>query len=86
MTNPEPRMEDAVWDAKSRRRHVSASTLLLHQMVVGQVKRIYHTDVQCVGNGGDCSLTGAIGRLRKRGWRCETYHEGLHIVVVRRLA
>ena len=87
MITQEPIMENAVWSPPhAGGRRPSASTLLLRQMAVGQVKRIYHPDLRCEGTGESCTLVSAVTRVRKKGWRCETYHEGPHILVVRRLA
>jgi len=85
--------EDAEWLPSARqlggtkgRGHSSRSSQLLGELEVGDVKRIYHSDIHCHKGkvGYHCGLSGARDRLRKHGFVFSIYHEAEHIAIVAR--
>jgi len=78
----EVRIEDAEWNPYKYGRAQSKSVAFLRSLKPGDVKRIYHPDLQCNKTDGTCSLTQAITRLRKEGWKIKAYHEAPHILIV----
>ena len=81
------KIEDAEWDDDVRKgRNASKSVAALRLLVPGDIKRIVHDDLYCgYSHGKACTLSQEIGRLRRKGWHLEYYHEAEHVLVVRRL-
>jgi len=78
-------VEEAEWQ-RPPRRGPSKSLEALQAMKVGDVKRIIHNDVCCrQGDHPSCTLLQGMVRLRKKGWKLESYHEKPGVLVVRRL-
>lgn len=76
------KVEDAMWGPKHRRK--SESTRAVQNLNVGDCKRIVHDDVKC--DIRNCALNHVMVRLRKQGWKIESYHESHGVLVVKRLA
>jgi len=79
---------NAEWNPPQSITQASNSTQLLYAMNKGQTLKITHYDVKCTCGGGsgdaNCSLSGAVSKLRKKGWKIEYYHEEPGVAVFRR--
>jgi len=79
---------DAEWNPPQNITQQSNSTKILYDMKKGQTLRVVHHDVKCTCGGGSsdasCSLSGAVSKLRKKGWKIEYYHEEPGVAVFRR--
>jgi len=84
-------MEDTEWLRSTRGRgHSSKASLLLLELEIGDVKRIYHNDIFCHQAPHNkcyyCGLSRTRDRLRKEGKIFNIYHEKEHVAVVARVA
>ena len=73
---------------RGRNNHSKAVELLMN-MNVGEVKRLFHKDVQCHGRPGQqgyyCGLEKVRQRLRRQGITYSVQHEEEHVAIVARL-
>ena len=85
-TSKMTKIEDTSWNPPPKgHQRPSVCTLLLRELEVGDVKKLYHEDVWCEGHSYDCSLSNELRNLRKMGWIVKTYHLAPHVVVVKRI-
>ncbi len=80
------KIEPAKWNPPPKGHQIpSTSVLLLRELEVGDVKKLYHEDVWCLGSSPQCTLAGELQRLRKKGWLIKSYHLAPHVMVVKRI-